>query len=277
MNDTASVKLLLEHDARTDEALDGLTPWQQAMQHGHVEVARMLELAGAPVSSLSDVERFTAACLAGDEAAAPAMLASDPDLRRRAPQDMARRAVGTRRKESLSLVLDLGFDPNFQDDSAAIHSLRPGDEELLRILLARGGSITLREPWYDGTGVEWANFADYRELRDLMLDEAPICLFDALDFDRLDRISDIVARDPDSLERPFAKNLTREPKPDDWHTPLTRMVDRGKTEAVRALLQLGASTSARHPDGRTLLQLARDKGFDEIAALLEAKGSGTGA
>ncbi len=181
-----------------------------------------------------------------------------------------RRAVGSGRKESLNLVLDLGFDPNWLDDSAAIHSVKPGDEELLRILIARGASVTLREPWYDGTAVEWANFADYRNLRDWLLDEAPICLFDALEYDRLDRVADVLERDPDSLERPFAKELTREPKPEDWHTPLTRMVERGKTDAVRVLLHHGANASARHPDGRTLLELANDKGFAEIAALLEA-------
>ena len=270
VGDTESVKLLLAHGARTDEPLDSRTPWQQAMQNGHVEIARLLEQAGATAASLSDVERFTAACLAGDERAARAMLADDRDLRRRAPQDMVRRAVGSGRKESLNLVLDLGFDPNWLDDSAAIHSVKPGDEELLRILIARGASVTLREPWYDGTAVEWANFADYRNLRDWLLDEAPICLFDALEYDRLDRVADVLERDPDSLERPFAKELTREPKPEDWHTALTRMIERGKTDAVRVLLHHGANASAQHPDGRTLLELARDKGFAEIAALLEA-------
>jgi ankyrin repeat protein len=51
------------------------------------------------------------------------------------------------------------------------------------------------------------------------------------------------------------------------------MVDRGKTEAVRVLLEHGADVTARHPDGRSLLQLARDKGFDEIASLLQQRGA----
>ena len=280
VGDMDSVKLLLAHGARTDEPLDGRTPWQQAMQNGHVEIARVLEQAGAAAATMSDVERFTTACLAGEEQTARAMLVNDPDLRSRAPQDIVRRAVGTGRKESLNLVLDLGFDPNWQDDNAAIHSVKPGDEELLRILMARGASAALRDPWYDGTAVEWANFADYQNLRDWLLDEAPLCLLDALEYDRLDRVADVLKRDPDSIERPFAQELTREPKPEDWHTPLTRMVDRGKAEAVRVLLHHGANASARHPDGRTLLEVARDKGFTEIAALLDAKsvsGSGSGS
>ena len=78
-----------------------------------------------------------------------------------------------------------------------------------------------------------------------------------------------MARDPEGLERPFARCLTREPKAEDWQTPLVRMVSQGKTEAVRALLAHGANSAARYPDGRSLKQVAQEKGFHEIAALLQ--------
>jgi hypothetical protein len=103
----------------------------------------------------------------------------------------------------------------------------------------------------------------------VLLNEGAICLFDALDFDRLDRLADVLARDPAALNRPFAECLSREPRPEDWQTPLVRMVDRGKSEAVRVLLAHGADVTARHPDGRTLVQLARDKGIEEMVELLE--------
>jgi hypothetical protein len=77
-----------------------------------------------------------------------------------------------------------------------------------------------------------------------------------------------MARDPAALERPFAERVSRAPKPQDWQTPLVRMVVRGKTEAVRTLLDHGADPSIRHPDGHSLLEIARDRGFDEIASLL---------
>jgi ankyrin repeat protein len=47
------------------------------------------------------------------------------------------------------------------------------------------------------------------------------------------------------------------------------MVDRGKAAAVRVLLEHGADISARHPDGRSLVQLAGDKGYQEIVELLK--------
>ncbi|HEX4321287.1 MAG TPA: hypothetical protein VHZ52_10310 [Acidobacteriaceae bacterium] len=269
------VQILLDHGASTTDQLGGHTAWQHAMERGNLEIAHLLEAAGAPTANLDEVERFVSLCLAGDEPAARAMLAQSPGLIQRVPYNMVQKAVGTKRIDAVRLALDLGFDPNAIEDNAAIHQAGTfaEHEDMLRLLLARGASLQLREPWYDGTGIGWADFFDYRELRDRLLNEPNICLFDALDFDRLDRIPDILARDPEALERPFAKRLTRDPKPEDWQTPLVRMVDRGKTEAVRALLAHGANPNAKHPDSRTLVQLAHDKDHAEISALLKEHNS----
>jgi ankyrin repeat protein len=198
------------------------------------------------------------------------MLESAPDLLARAPKDIVIKAVNGGRAEAVGLVLDLGFDANWMDEIAALHVAAGGDkEEIVRLLMKRGASPALREPFYDATAVGWADFFDQRRMRDLLLDEGAICLFDALDYGRLDRVPDVLARDPTAINRPFAECLSREPRPADWYTPLVRMVDRGKTEAVEVLLGYGADVNARSPDGRSLLQIARDKGFGEIAGLLD--------
>jgi ankyrin repeat protein len=240
--DISLVELLLKNAAPVDEVLDGKNPWQHAKSRGHVEIARIVEEAGARAPALTEEEQFISCCLAGDETGAREVLARAPDLMERVPKDMVHQAVGTRRRDALRLTLDLGFDPNAIDDNAAIHMAGDlaQDEALLKLLLERGGSLTLRDPWYDSTGIGWADFFDYHDLRDRLLNESGICLFDALHFDRLDRIPDILARDPAALERPFAECLTRAPTPDDWETPIERMRKQGKTEAVRVLLQHGA-------------------------------------
>lgn len=272
--DAESVKLLLAHRARTDESFRGKTPWQIALERGHLEMARWLEEAGAPTSEVNEVERFVSLCVAGDERGARGPLERAPDLPARAPKDLVLRACHAGRVEAVKLVLDLGFDPNWMEEVTALHNAAGGgEEEIVRLLLEQGASLALRDPFYDGTAVEWAEFFDRRRLRDILLDEGAICLFDALDYDRLDRVPDILARDPAALERPFAQCLSRKPKAEDWQTPLVRMVMRGKTEAVRVLLRHGANAAARHSDGRLLLQVARDKGFQEIARLLEARSS----
>ncbi|PYT17400.1 MAG: hypothetical protein DMG59_07440 [Acidobacteria bacterium] len=268
------VKLLLAHGAKTDEPFRGKTPWRHAMDLGNLENARLLEEAGAPTAELNDVERFTSLCLAGDEPGVRAMLDRVPGLLQRTPKSMVNQATNTGRPEAVRLALDLGFDPDYIDEVAALHNAAGGDkEEIVRLLLERGASLSVREPFYDGTPVEWADFFDRTRMRDMLLSEGPICLFDALDYDRLDRVPDVLSRDPGALNRPFAECLSRVPKPEDWQTPLVRMVDRGKPGAVRMLLEHGADVTAGHPDGRSLLQLARDKGSEEIMKLLQDRGA----
>jgi ankyrin repeat protein len=267
------VKLLLAHNARTDETLNGQTPWQYAMMSGHPKIAQMLEDANAPTSHLDDVERFVSLCMAGNEAAARALLTHAPDLLERAPKDLVFRACGTRRKEPVKLALDLGFDPNCLDEVTALQSMAgEGNEELIRLLLDRGASLAIRDPFYDGTAIDWAEFFDQTHTRDMLLNEKGICLFNALDYDRLDRVPDILARDPSALNHPFAECVSRAPKPEDWKTPLVRMIEKGRTDAVRILLEHGADVMVRHPDGRTLLQLATDLGLTEITPLLHWNG-----
>jgi len=267
------IRLLLAHHARMHEHFHGKQPWEHAMRFGRMEAARLLEEAGAPVVELDEVGRFVSLCMAGDERGARAMLELAPDLPDRAPRQMVQRAVSTKRKEAVQLALDLGFDPNEVDDNAAIHmaGVLAENDEILRILLAGGASLTLRDPWYDGTGAGWADFFDFADLRDRLLNQPGVCLFDALDYGRLDRVPEIVAHDPAALERPFAECLTREPRAEDWQTPLVRMAVRGKTEAVRVLVDLGADCNARPSDGRPLVQVARDLGLEEIGGLLEGR------
>jgi ankyrin repeat protein len=266
------VKLLLAHNAPPDDAMDGKTAWQHAMERGHLEIAGLLEEAGAAVSELSEVERFVFLSMAGDRAGVHALLERSPGLPAQAPQDLVMRAVNTGRKQAVTLALDLGFDPDFINDCTALQSAAgEGNEEIVMLLLERGASLRLRDPCYDGTAVEWAEFFERTALRDRLLAEDGVCLYDVLDHGRLHRAAAVLASDPAALNRPFAECISREPKPEDWHTPLVRMVDCGNTEAVRMLLESGADKTARHPDGRSLLQLANDKGFAEIAALLEKR------
>ncbi|HLY19731.1 MAG TPA: ankyrin repeat domain-containing protein [Bryobacteraceae bacterium] len=235
------VRLLLAHGARTDEMFREKTPWRHATENGHLEIARLLQESGSPTAEMDDVERFTSLCMAGDSAGARAMLEARPDILGRAPKSMVLKAANTGRLEAVRLVLDLGFDPDYVDEVAALHHAAGSNKEaIVRLLLERGASLTVREPFYDGTPVEWADFFDQAGMREMLLRDGPICLFDALDYNRLDRIPDILARDPAALNRPFAECLSRDPRPEDWQTPLARAVSRGHTDAVRALRDSGA-------------------------------------
>jgi len=231
------VRLLMAHGARVNDSFEGKTAWRHAIDSGHLRIARLLEEAGASTTELDDGERFTSLIMAGDEPGARGMLSRDPGLLNRAPKSMVILATNTGRVEAVRLALDLGFDPDYVDEIAALHTAAGRDsEEIVRLLLERGASPAVREPFYHATPVGWADFFDQTRMRDLLLNESAICLFDALDFNRLDRVPDILARDPAALERPF---------PGTSQTPLARMIDRGNSAAVRILLEHGAYNEPR--------------------------------
>jgi len=107
-------------------------------------------------------------------------------------------------------------------------------------------------------------------VRDLIL-RAPIDIFQAIDFDRVDRIAELVDQSPQTLEDPFGQRVGREAPdawwPASWHTPLAWAVVSGKPAAVRTLLERGA-THITSPDGRTLRAIAEAAGHTEIVELL---------
>jgi ankyrin repeat protein len=263
------VDLLLSKGARTEETWHGRTPWQHAEAGGHLAIASRLKNAGAPTQPLSNLELFIAHCLAGDEKATRALLAEHPGLLKLAPHALVNRAVDSGRFEGVRLALELGFDPSFLDEVTPLHqAVTRGRRDLVDLLLAHGGSLGVRDPFYDSTPVGWADFFDQLAVRDHLLDQGAICLLDALDYSRPDRLADILERDPQSLERTRAETLTRPPTAELSMTPLLRAVEIGSLEAVRILLAHGADRQRRHPDRRTPRQLALDLGHLEIASAL---------
>lgn len=147
-----------------------------------------------------------------------------------------------------------------------------GNMEAARVLLANGASVTVRDSRYSGTPAGWAAYAGHDDIRDLIL-QGPIDVFDAIYYDRLDRLPEIFERSPASINQPIGRLLSREPEPTDWTkswwTPLAFAVVNEKTDAVRALLELGAEPSIRDPQGRTLREIAESMGQREIASLLD--------
>lgn len=271
---TENVRLLLKHGARVDEIYQGATAWEHAIKRGYREAAELLAKAGAETSELNEVERFTSVVLAGDETEARRMLENSPNLKERAMGAMVNRATNTRRIDAVRLALDLGFDPDFLDEVAAMHNAAGGAVmEILRLLVERGASPKVRDPFYDGTPAGWAEFYNQKEARDYLLREAPIGLLDALEYGVFERVPEILQRDPEAIRRTFAEELTREPRDDDHQTPLIRMLTLGKREAARELLKHGADATERHPDGRTALDLAKGLGDTELVELLERHGA----
>jgi ankyrin repeat protein len=124
--------------------------------------------------------------------------------------------------------------------AAAYH----GNADGAAALLAHGADVRIRDSRYHGTPAGWANYAGYKDVRDIILD-GPIDVFDAIEHDRAERIPEIVASDPEALTRPFSGYTQAEDRPAQWWptpatTPLEWAIKQENHRAVNLLRSLGA-------------------------------------
>jgi ankyrin repeat protein len=141
---------------------DGRTPYAVAELSGNRALAAWLREQGAS-TDLSQVDRLVAACSRGDRAAAAALLAATPGLRGEIGDDhyaAFHRAAERGDVAALEVMLDCGFDPNRPDagiGKTALHSAAmEGWADAVRLLVARGASVTLRDREFHGQPLIWA-------------------------------------------------------------------------------------------------------------------------
>ena len=141
---------------------DGRTPYAVAELSGNGDVAAWLLAHGAP-GELSDVDRFVSACSRGERAAALVMLDAHPDLRRAiGGQHYAAfyRAAERNDTKALDAMLACGFDPDRPDESigkTALHAAAmEGWPETVRVLLAHGASVDVRDREFKAQPLIWA-------------------------------------------------------------------------------------------------------------------------
>jgi len=153
--------------------------------------------------------------------------------------------------------------------AAAFH----GNTDAVRALLRLGANPADREDKYWGTPAGWANHAGHGDTRDLILDGV-IDIFDAIEFDRVQRIAGILTRDPQALDRKFGAYVTGDQKPREWldpaWTPLAYAVAHGRAEAARELVALGADLTVRDSSHRDLASLGAVAGHDDIVGVLRS-------
>ena len=253
-----------------DEA--GLTPLDQAVLSGQLALAQMLVEHGAEVTLAAAVvlER-------GDDI--ERLLAKDPDGLRPGHRwgTLIIRASECAGSRVIERLIQLGASVDAVDDTktavdstsryTALHAAAwRGNTEAARVLLKHGANPRIREEKYCGTPAGWARFAGHLDTRDVIL-AGPIDLFDAVDHDAVHRIEEILAQDPEALNRRFTDYATCE-RERSWWTPLAAAVLQNKADAVRILLSRGADL-IQSPDGRTLLELASEPGREEVRVVLE--------
>jgi ankyrin repeat protein len=274
----SSLATLLELGADID-ARDaaGLTPLDQAALHGEAAMAHSLMAHGATLE-------LPAAVALGRTDDIERLLRDDPDALRAGGRWRALilRAAEQAPAAVMETLLRHGAQVDAQDDAETAVDSTPnytplhaaafsGNTEAVRVLLAHGANVRARDGKYHATPAGWADYAGHPEIRDMIL-EGPIDMFDAIAFDRVDRLQGIFERGS-SLNQEIRRLLPVELTPDDrmkpWWTPLAYAIVHGKTDAARELLRLGARTTVREPNGKQLRDVAIEYGRDDIVELID--------
>jgi len=154
---------MVAHGAEIGRArADGRTPYAVAELNGNRAVADWLLAQGAS-PELSAVDRLVAACSRGDRKAVEALLATNPGLRDEITDDhyiAFHQAAERNDVGALEAMLACGFDPNRPDvgiGKTALHSAAmEGWPDAVRVLLAHGASVHVRDREFKGQPLIWA-------------------------------------------------------------------------------------------------------------------------
>lgn len=141
---------------------DGRTPYAIAEFCGNRAVAEWLRMHGAP-TEMADVDRLVAACSHGDRTTVETMLGARPTLRDAIGAEhygAFYRAVERNDTPALEAMLACGFDPNRPDDGigkTALHAAAmEGWPDAVRVLLAHGASVSVRDREFKAQPLVWA-------------------------------------------------------------------------------------------------------------------------
>jgi ankyrin repeat protein len=262
---TVALATLIElgADLNLQDAI-GLTPLDQAALDGELEMVGLLLDAGATITlpaaivldRTGDVERLVhldPEILSGTSNRPWARLLVHASSRAsgRVLDTLLRTVM--RHRSGLSIV-NMEDDEDTAVDGAsrytALHAAAfHGNDQAVDVLVKHGANPRVRDGKYCGTPAGWAAFAGHAETANRIL-EADVDIFDAIDFDRADRVADILDRDPGAIDRPFKAYASCGSREGQWWpapdcTPLEWATTRRKQQAVRVLTERGRR--AHHP------------------------------
>lgn len=273
-NQPASLTTLLDLGANT-ESLDeaGFSALDLAALHGRHDLAQVLLDRGARV-------RLPAAVALHRTADVETLLRRDPGTLKPGGRwgNLIVRASERAPGDVIETLIRHGASANVRDDpKTAIDSTSGytplhaaawyGNLSAIEALMKHGAGVRAREEKYHGTPAGWADFAGHKEARDRIL-RGPIDIIEAIQYGLSDRVSPILDEEPGAQDRPFSEYGLFPLDAEGWYTPLAYAVTRGRTEIVRLLLERGADTTVRSPDGTILREIATNAGHAEIAGIL---------
>ena len=259
---------LLGHGADPDGAnsYSGRPLHLEAQLQGHREMAALLVLRGATPIVLTGQAAFLAALPARDFDTVRAMAKAEPTVLAEATPLLLATARGL--EDVVELLLDLGMpvDLAAADGKRALHfAAEAGHVGIARRLIAAGADIDRRGTQYEATPLGFAVFFKRAAMIDLL---APLSrdIVNLIGAQRLDRVSELIRAEPALAQ---ARNRDGSPLlcllPDD---------EEAAVEVTQFLLAHGADPRATDKNGETAIQVARRRGLDEAAELMQERRHG---
>ncbi len=256
---------LLDHgaDANALHAYSGQPVHAVAQLAGFTAMAGLLDRHGARPAALTGVEAFQAACLRGDEAAARAMLKSDPALLANSGPLLTAAMFGN--VDAVRLLLKLGAPVGGLDADgiSPLHrAVQSSSLACVDLLVAAGADANLRERKWNGTPLSWSivlgrpHVAD--RLAPLSRDVAALAAGG-----KADRLKAVLDDDPAPARQVFGRDPERPTAlfclPDD---------EAAAVDIAAILLSCGADPKVRNSKRLTPAQAAERRGLDEAADLI---------
>ncbi|MBP6508053.1 MAG: ankyrin repeat domain-containing protein [Opitutaceae bacterium] len=159
------IELLLRHGADPRfRRRDGRTAYALAVRGGRDEAAALLLAHGAP-EEVGTVDRFLGSCMRGDEVAARALLAGQPDLISRLTTDerlIVHEAAKRELPEAIAVMARLGMDlaavseQEHHGGETALHlAAWHGQAKAVAMLLQAGAPLHVHDKRFDAPPIGW--------------------------------------------------------------------------------------------------------------------------
>jgi ankyrin repeat protein len=236
------------------------------------EIADYLVARGAKRIAPSTADEFAAACHRADADLVRKLAASDPSLLDN--PELLRSAAEDGRVESIRLLVELGLDasgkagsprPWPNDTSPLWWAAHAGRLDAVKLLVELGADVHARDPNYDATPLESANYKGQRKVVEYLVQYAPIK--GAVRFGGLDRVRTLLQENPECVNFRDDEGRTLLHYPN-WDTL------RGE-EIIELLIAHGAGTSAKDNEGRTPLDQMLLNSRPDLVEVLRRHGGGS--
>jgi uncharacterized protein len=262
-NHIQRTRWLLEHgaDARGINFYSREPVIKQAVLAGSDDVVELMVRYGATVPRLSEGEEFLAATIAGDLEPMRRLALKHPEFLTNHQVMFA--VIRPDRADIVQALLDLGMSADVGDDRnfRALHyTTHCGAAEVARLLIARGAEIDPVELRHGGTPLTHAIYQERPDMIELLVPYSRnfrgLCFAGATS-----RLRELLVEEPgwaNREDRPGQSALFCLPGDEE------KAVD-----VAELLLSFGANPNFLNPLGQTPAELARRRGLDDAAALLE--------